>query len=337
GRMNQGHLDDAGLALPPAESTALASSYRLHAGQIGDAVAIARARRSLTECPVPDVADLRTAAGELAGRAVDGVARRVDVTHTWDDLVVEPDTRAQLAEMCERARHRDVVLRDWGLGRTGAAGTHALFSGPSGTGKTAAAQVIAGELGCQLRKVDLAAVVSKYIGETEKNLDAIFQAAADCDVVLLFDEADALFGKRSEVRDAHDRYANIEISYLLQRMEEHQGLTILTTNLRRNLDDAFLRRLAFDVRFPFPDEPARGRLWQQALGPAAPVAADVDVTALAAGYPLSGGQIRNVALAAAYLAASDGGAVRMRHLQLAVRREYQKLGKQIATDPADGP
>jgi SpoVK/Ycf46/Vps4 family AAA+-type ATPase len=228
-------------------------------------------------------------------------------------------------------RCRERVLDDWHLrrGASGGLGTHALFSGPSGTGKTAAAQVVAGALGFQLWKVDLACVVSKYIGETEKNLDAIFEAAAGCDVVLLFDEADALFGKRSEVRDAHGRYANVEISYLLQRMEEHEGVTILATNLRHNLDAAFLRRLAFDVRFPFPDATQRLAIWHRSFPAETPLGPGIDLAALAERFTLSGGQIRNVAVAAAYLAAAEDAPVSPCHLQRAVRREFQKLGKDI--------
>jgi ATPase family associated with various cellular activities (AAA) len=318
----------AGLELDAEQRNDLATAYRLRACDIADAVRAARSRASLRDGGVPAYADVREAASEMAGHGVAGVARRVPISHGWDDLVLPEDSRRQLAELCGRVRHQRQVLDRWGM-RQGASGSglHALFSGPSGTGKTVGAQVVAGVLGLQLWKVDLSRIVSKYIGETEKNLDAVFSAAQDCDVVLLFDEADALFGKRSEVRDAHDRYANIEVSYLLQRMEEHDGVAVLATNLRQNLDAAFLRRLAFDIRFPFPDEAHRRLIWQRVFPPALPLDETVDAAALAAAYTFSGGQIRNVALAAAYLAAGDGGPVTADHVHLAACREFQKLGK----------
>lgn len=192
-----------------------------------------------------------------------------------------------------------------------------------------AAEVIARELQVDLYKIDLAGVVSKYIGETEKNLDRIFSAAEDANVVLLFDEADALFGKRSEVRDSHDRYANLEVSYLLQKMEQHEGLSILATNLRQNLDDAFLRRLAFAVQFPFPDEAHRQRIWERIWPEKLPLGEDVDHGLLAARFLLSGGNIRNVAVAAAFLAARDESAVTMTQVLHAVRGEFLKMGKTL--------
>ena len=221
-------------------------------------------------------------------------------------------------------------MTEWGFGRRGAdgLGTSVLFTGGSGTGKTTAAQIIAGELGLDMFTVDLSRVVSKYIGETEKNLGRIFDAARDADAVLLFDEADSLFGKRSEVRDSHDRYANIEVSFLLQRIEQFDGVAILATNLRQHLDDALLRRLAFCVSFPVPDEESRRRIWE-VVWPDVPRADGVDLDLLARRFPLSGGNIRNIALAASFLAAADGGVVRMDHLMHATRREYQKLGRNL--------
>jgi SpoVK/Ycf46/Vps4 family AAA+-type ATPase len=190
-----------------------------------------------------------------------------------------------------------------------------------------AAEVIAKELSVALYKIDLSQVVSKYIGETEKNLDRIFQEAQTSDAILLFDEADALFGKRSEVKDAHDRYANIETGYLLQKMEEYEGIAILATNLRQNLDEAFLRRMQFIVEFPFPDEENRRQIWQVTFPEEAPIGEDVDLGVLARGVRLAGGNIRNIALAAAFQAASDGKVIRMSHLLKATRREHQKLGR----------
>jgi SpoVK/Ycf46/Vps4 family AAA+-type ATPase len=226
-------------------------------------------------------------------------------------------------------RHRDRVLSDWGYERSVARtqGLKVLFAGDSGTGKTMAAQVLAAELGLELFRVDLATVVSKYIGETEKNLDRIFNAAEGSNAILFFDEADALFGKRSEVSDSHDRYANIEVAYLLQKMEGYAGAVILATNFRRNIDDAFVRRLDFVIDFPFPEAEDRKRIWRLLLPAEAPVADDIDLDFLAVQFKLSGGSIRNCSLSAAFQAADDGGVIEMRHLVRAVALEYGKQGR----------
>src|SRR6185369_7694969 len=206
-----------------------------------------------------------------------------------------------------------LVLDEWGFGARLplGSGVNVLFSGPSGTGKTMAAQVVAGALGLDLYRIDLSRVVSKYIGETEKNLGTIFDEAQSSNAILFFDEADALFGKRSEVKDAHDRYANIEVAYLLQRIESYDGVAIMATNLRQNIDEAFTRRLDFLVDFPFPETEYRHRIWATHFPPEAPLASDVDLMEIAEHYRLAGGNIRNVALAAAYLAAANGGAISM--------------------------
>jgi len=204
-----------------------------------------------------------------------------------------------------------------------------LFSGPPGTGKTMGAEVISRELGLDMYKIDLSTVVSKYIGETEKNLERIFKEAETSNAILFFDEADSLFGKRSEVRDSHDRYANIEIAYLLQRMEAYDGVTILATNLRANLDEAFTRRLQFAVDFPFPEEDYRLRIWQALFPPDVPRSPEIDFGLLAHRFRLAGGNIKNIIVSAAYLAASDGGLVRMRHLLHGTRRELRKMGKLV--------
>jgi SpoVK/Ycf46/Vps4 family AAA+-type ATPase len=221
------------------------------------------------------------------------------------------------------------VLSEWGYDATvsRAQGLKVLFAGESGTGKTMAAQVLGAELGLDLFRVDLAGTVSKYIGETEKNLERIFSAADGSNAILFFDEADALFGKRSEVSDAHDRYANIEVAYLLQRMEAYPGAVILATNFRRNLDDAFIRRLDFVIDFPFPEAPDRRRIWQRMLPASAPVAGDLDLDFLATRFKLSGGAIRNCSLAAAFSAADEGSSIEMRHLVRAVAQEYAKQGR----------
>jgi AAA+ superfamily predicted ATPase len=258
-----------------------------------------------------------------------------DPQRTWDDLVLPSDVRAQLEELCGQARHRSTVLGQWGFDRklSGGKGLHALFAGPPGTGKTLAAEVIAQSLSRTLWRIDLSQTVSKYIGETEKNLDRVFRAAESVAAVLFFDEADALFGKRSEVKDAHDRFANQEVSYLLQQMDEYEGVAVLATNLSRNLDEAFVRRLQFIVEFPFPDEEHRLRIWQAVFPDTAPRAANVDLPALARSVRLSGGHIRNIALSAAFAAADGEGVISMAHLWHAARREYQKIGQEW-TPPA---
>jgi SpoVK/Ycf46/Vps4 family AAA+-type ATPase len=233
-------------------------------------------------------------------------------------------------------RQRGRVYDTWGFAARGlrGLGITALFAGPSGTGKTLAAEIVAHELSLDLYRIDLSRVVSKYIGETEKNLRRVFDAAEEGGAVLLFDEADALFGKRSEVRDSHDRYANIEVSYLLQRMEAYRGLAILTTNMRASLDTSFLRRLRFVVNFPFPDAPLRARIWERAF-PAATPTEGLDVAKLAR-LSLAGGNIRNIALNAAFLAADRDEPVRMYHLLQSTRSEYLKLEKALSESEIGG-
>ncbi|MFF4752177.1 ATP-binding protein [Streptomyces sp. NPDC002514] len=272
---------------------------------------------------------IRAGARSQNAAGLDRLARRIEPAVTWSDLVLPPDTLAQLRELTARARHRDRVLGEWGMRPGGGRGrgVTALFAGDSGTGKTMSAEVIAADLGLDLYTVDLATVIDKYVGETEKNLERIFSEAAGINGVLLFDEADAIFGKRSEVKDAHDRYANVESAYLLQRMETFDGLAILATNLRANLDDAFTRRLDLVVDFPVPDAPQRRTLWDRCLGPLLPRTADLDLDFCADSFELSGGNIRSVAVTAAYLAAESGTPVTMADLIHAVQREYQKLGR----------
>jgi hypothetical protein len=262
----------------------------------------------------------------LAGGHLDGVAVRIRPRRAWDDLILPADEAGQLRELAARHRGRDTVYGRWQFSPLPSAGVVALFAGPSGTGKTLAAEVVAGELGLDLYKIDLSAVVSKYIGETEKNLERIFGAAAAGDLVLFFDEADALFGKRSEVSDAHDRYANIEVAYLLQRLESYDGLVVLATNLQRNIDPAFLRRISVAVDFVPPEEPERRAIWRRAFPPTAPVS-DLDFDFLARQFKVTGGVISNAALGAAFLAAAEDSPITMRHAVLSVKREFQKLGR----------
>ncbi len=273
--------------------------------------------------------DLFASARARTSDQLRGQAKKIEPRHEWSDLVLPSDQIAQLHELCDQMKYRHIVLGEWGFDRklSMGKGLNALFAGPSGTGKTMAAEVIARDLGLDLYKIDLSTVMSKYVGETEKNLERIFAAAHNSNAILFFDEADALFGKRSEVRDAHDRYANVEISYLLQRMEEYDGLVILTSNLSQNMDEAFVRRMHFTVEFPYPEQEDRRRIWQIAFPKEAPLRAEIDLDLLAERYRLTGGNIRNIALTAAFLAARDGGVIDMGHLLWATRREYQKMGR----------
>jgi AAA+ superfamily predicted ATPase len=270
--------------------------------------------------------DIDAAIRRLASGHLDQHARRIRPRKKWDDLVLSADKLAQLREMVNRYRHRDKVHGDWGFPVFPSAGLVAMFSGPSGTGKTLAAEIVAGELGLDLYKLDLSAVVSKYIGETEQNLERVFNAASAGNLVLFFDEADSLFGKRSEVTDARDRYANIEVSYLLQRLESYDGLVVMATNFQKNIDEAFLRRIHVGIEFAVPEEPERLRIWQQAFPPDAPLA-DLDWDFLARQFKLAGGAIKNAALHAAFLAAEADTQITMEAIMFGLKREFQKLGR----------
>ncbi len=260
---------------------------------------------------------------------LDDLAERIESVAGWDDLVLPELQRRTLREIAAHLRQRATVYETWGFAGKGARGLgiSALFAGASGTGKTMAAEVLARELRLDLYRIDLSSVVSKYIGETEKNLHRIFDMADEGGTILLFDEADALFGKRSEVKDSHDRYANIEVSYLLQRIETYRGLAILTTNLKSALDTAFLRRIRFVVSFPFPDSAQRAEIWRHVFPSATPTVG-LEPQRLAQ-LNVAGGNIRNIALNAAFLAADEGEPVMMRHVLAAARSEYAKLEKAL--------
>lgn len=306
------------------------SRFRFTPGRIYRVGEEAREEAWLTGDHKPSLDNVMKAARAQTTLRLGMAAQKIQPRRTWRDLVLPPDALAQLRELCAAVRHRERVFGIWGFERklsTGK-GLSALFAGPSGTGKTLAAEIIAGDLGLDLYRIDLSAVVSKYIGETEKNLSRIFAEAQKSSVVLFFDEADALFGKRSEVKDAHDRYANIEIAYLLQRMEEYDGIAILATNLRQNLDEGFSRRLYTTVEFPFPDDVYRERIWNSIFPSQLPLAEDVDFAFLARAFPFSGGNIKNVAVTAAFLGAEEGE-VRMAHLIRAARRELIKMGRPV--------
>jgi hypothetical protein len=317
--------------LPPSLDAAAATAhFRLSAGQIRRAATAALRQADLAGTPV-EPAHLRLGARSVNAGRLERLARRIEPGVGWADLVLPPATTAQLRELCARARLRERVIDEWRMRPGGGRGrgVTGLFAGDSGTGKTMSAEVIANELGLDLYAVNLATVVDKYVGETEKNLERIFTEAAGVNGVLLFDEADAIFGKRSEVRDAHDRYANIESAYLLQRMETFDGLAILATNLRANLDEAFTRRLDVVVDFPAPDPPLRHQLWERCLGPLVPRGDDLDLGFCARAFDLSGGNIRSAATAAAYLAADADRPVGMADVIGAVAREYRKLGRLV--------
>ncbi len=280
--------------------------------------------------------DLWQACREQAGWHLDELAQRVIPCYTWEDIVLPKDVFCQLQEIAAQVAHRAQVYEAWGFAEklSRGRGMSVLFAGPSGTGKTMAAEILANHLKLDLYRIDLAGVVSKYIGETEKNLRKVFDAAERSGAILFFDEADALFGKRTEVKDSHDRYANIEVNYLLQRMEDYRGLAILATNRKSDLDPAFLRRLRYLVDFPFPDAASRRGIWQKVFPPRAPVEGLDD--ALLARLEIPGGNIKNIALNAAFLGADEGGPIRMEHVLRAARREYAKIEK-LMTEAEFGP
>jgi SpoVK/Ycf46/Vps4 family AAA+-type ATPase len=309
---------------------ALANKFRFTGGQIKDAAAtannLARARGEDKQITMNDIYQASRA---QSNQKLNALARKIQPKFTWEDIVLPRDQMAQLRETTHYVQYRHIVFGEWNFDRKVSLGKglNILFAGPSGTGKTMAAEIMAGELKLDLYKIDLSTVVSKYIGETEKNLDRIFREAQDSNSILFFDEADAIFGKRSEVRDSHDRYANIEIAYLLQRMEEYDGIVILATNMRKNLDEAFARRMQFCIEFPLPDERDRYRIWRQIFPKEAPVSGNVDLNFMSRQFKITGGNIKNIALGAAFLAASDGRTITIEHLIRATKREYQKIGR----------
>jgi len=324
-RVWQHYLGEDRMELPE-----LANQFLFAPGQIEDAAATAQDLARWRSEPV-SAEDLFAASRAHSNQKLITLATKIVPRYDWNDIVLPKDTLAQLGEMVNTVRQKPTVYGEWGFDRKVALGKglNALFAGESGTGKTMAADIMANELGLDLYKIDLSMMVSKYIGETEKNLNRVFNEAATSNAILFFDEADAIFGKRSEVKDSHDRYANIEISYLLQRMEAYDGVVILATNMRANLDDAFTRRLHFIIEFPFPEASDREFIWQVNFPEETPVQGDVDFKLLARRFRVAGGNIRNIIMAAAFLAAEDGEWVGMRQLLHASRREYQKIGRLI--------
>ncbi|MEP6859868.1 MAG: ATP-binding protein [Deltaproteobacteria bacterium] len=292
---------------------------------------IEHAARTLAFSPRGDEGDdrgrlFRAARGQSSGD-LGHLAQLVPPRHGWNDLVLPAAVTQRLQDVRAAVSARAKVFGDWGFGRRGGSGLMALFAGSSGTGKTMSAAVIAREIGLELYRIELASVVSKYIGETEKNLHRIFEAARRANVILFFDEADAMLGRRSEVKDAHDRYANIEVAYLLQKMEEHDGVIILASNLAKNMDQAFSRRMHYVVEFPRPDAPLRERLWQTILPREVPIDPDVDFGFLSRQFDLAGGDIKTVALDAAFVAAGQDRPLAMGDLIAAVSRQMIKQGR----------
>jgi len=308
----------------------LAGRFRFTPGQINDAFIAARNLARLRQPDTPEItmSDLYKGCRAQCNQKLGTLAQKIAPKYTWADIVLPADIMQQLHEICDQVSYRHRVYGEWGFDRklSLGKGLNALFSGPSGTGKTMAAEVIASDLQLDLYRIDLSSVVSKYIGETEKNLGRVFQEAESSNAILFFDEADALFGRRSEVKDAHDRYANIEIGYLLQKMEEYEGISILATNLKKNMDDAFLRRLHFLVEFPFPDAAYRCRIWKSIFPGETPLSGDIDFDLIATRFKIAGGNIKNIVVNAAFLAAGNSQVVDMEHIIRAAKQEYRKAG-----------
>jgi len=326
-----------------ADLDRLADMFPFGRARIGQAMALAHTGAALRDpdAPEPTVDDLVAAGRAFATPNLQRFAVVASLRYDWDDLVLPDDRKRQLRTVAARVANRQTVHRDWGFGEklSRGRGVAVLFSGPPGTGKTMAAEVLAQALCLELFQIDLSTVVSKYVGEAEKQLSAIFAEAERCQCVLFFDECDAIFGKRTEVKDAHDRYANTEVNYLLQRLEQYDGIVLLATNFQKNIDEAFLRRLHDSIEFPFPDDAAREQIWRKQFPKQAPVDPALDFAFVAKQFKLPGGNIRNAALYAAFLAAEAGGrgaTIGMEHVLEGVRREFQKQGKLVMASDMGG-
>jgi hypothetical protein len=328
--LDAGGLGPAPVAAPTIER--LVSQFDMGAAAIDAACLVAQAEPDAAADPGRALWD---ACRAHARPRLDDLAQRIEIGAGWDDLVLPEVQLNMLREIAVHVRQRAKVYEAWGFASKGGRGlgVSALFAGTSGTGKTMAAEVLAATLRLDLYRIDLSCVISKYIGETEKNLRRVFDAAEEAAAILLFDEADAIFGKRSEVKDSHDRYANIEVSYLLQRMEAYRGLAILTTNMKTALDAAFLRRIRFVVQFPYPEATQREAIWCRAFPPGTPTEG-LDLQKLAR-LNVAGGNIRNIAINAAFLAAEAGGPVRMGEIMRAARSEYAKMERPLTRELED--
>ena len=325
------HLNGSLHGEPTIDVQSLSGLYRFNEGQIKSVVQRSKLRRKALQGD-ENISESELIAGcrEESSQKLAELAVRVKARHSWDFLILPEEQKVQLRELCNHMKFKACVYEDWAYNtRVSAAGLNILFTGPPGTGKTLAASVIANELGLDLYKIDLSTIVSKYIGETEKNLSKIFSEAESSNAILFFDEADSLFGKRSEVRDSHDRYANIQVGYLLQKMEEFPGMTILATNLSENIDEAFMRRLHFSIDFPFPGAEERQRIWRVSFPEQAPLDKAIDFEYLGRKIKVPGGNIRNIALHAAFHAAAEDGIITLEHIERAAKREYDKEGRSL--------
>ncbi|HEY0987605.1 MAG TPA: ATP-binding protein, partial [Kofleriaceae bacterium] len=312
-----------------SDPSELAARYRVGPGTIERVCAEVARRPDRPADPAAWMRELDDAVRQHLENRLGTTANRVTRLASWADIVLPEDITDSLLELTARVRHRKTVYEKWGFDRsiTTARGITALFQGSPGTGKTMVAGVIARDLGLELYRVDVSRITSKWIGETEKNLGSLFDAAEDGQVMLLFDEADALFAKRTEVKTSVDRYANMEVNYLLQRLDTFEGIAILTTNFGSAIDPAFKRRLTYRVTFPFPDEEMREQLWRSLIPAEVPVQGTIDFVGLSQRFRLSGGYIRNAALRAAFLAAEEGSSLTHEHLERAIRMEFREIGK----------
>jgi len=326
----QNHLKESGISEKDIE--ALSARYGFNEKQIKQTVNYAKQTHPQGKVSFDS---LCRSANLLSSKTLNKYSKRIEPHFAWDDIVLPKDKLEHLREITSYIKNKQHVFHTWGfieklaLGR----GVNALFSGASGTGKTMAADIMAAVLKLELYKVDLSSLVSKYIGETEKNLNKVFDDMSSGNTILFFDEADALFGKRTEVKDAHDRYANIETNYLLQKIEEHEGMVILATNLIGNIDEAFSRRMHFVVDFPFPEPPEREKIWRQAFPKQAPLSKEIDFPLLAKKLKFSGGSIKNIVISSAFFAIEENSSICMRHILSATQRECQKTAKPF---PANG-
>lgn len=310
----------------------LSGKFTLTPRQIKISVSDAVVRSEMDKKPLIDSQMISSCVYNQMTENLSEKATLIKKKHTWDELILNPDEKAIIKRACDQMRYRRVVYEKWKMGNRILYGTglSMLFAGPSGTGKTMAAQVVAHELGLEIYKVDLSRVISKYIGESEKNLGEIFDSAKKSNVILLFDETDSIFAKRTEVKDSHDRNANLETSYLLQKMEEHTGITILTTNFLENIDKAFFRRINYVVHFAFPNAVSRKEIWQKMFTKEVPIAKDVDFNFIARQFELSGGSIKNACLTAAFMAASENTDITMKHMIKSIEYEIKKQGKMVS-------
>ncbi len=324
------NMESKGEQLEDEIAIQLASQFHLTPGQIQTATDAINLEHSLKSySSIDNNSELVEACRDQSNQRLRDLAVKVEALYNWNDLILPERAQNLLKQICDQIKQQYKVFNLWGFDKKlpYGKGLSALFSGPPGTGKTMAAQVIANEIQLDLYKVDLSTVISKYIGETEKNLSHIFREAENSNSILFFDEADAIFGKRTEISDAHDRYANIEVSYLLQKMEEYNGIVILASNFRSNMDDAFMRRIRFIIEFPFPDEESRLKIWKIHFPEQAPVAEDIDYSFLAKQFSIPGGNIKNVILNAAFQAAKCDTAIAMEHIIEGTKHEYEKIGK----------